>query len=280
MSEAVEVGSPADTEHLDILDPNGIEARLRIRVRTLDPVGGTSVMSVHVPEFSPIEHARPVLCTFAVLTDVVGGLVNHLSRPADAWTVTSELSMDIAGAVIAGDEVVGSSELLSVDDSGALSVTRFVVDDRPVGVATVRSFYIPATPVADEDQSRHPQHAPVAAGIEELLAVRPAAGDTDGEVALVAEPDPVVENAIGCVHGGVVAAALCCAGFAALEDSGASGMSVGSARVNYFRPFIAGDGAAYRGRADRIGRHVASAVANAVAPGGKIAATARVTAYS
>jgi len=284
MSGAIESGGGAEAVTVEdhyVFDPESIETRLRIRTSNVESARGVVTMSMRVPDFSMTDEKRPMVGTVAVLGDVVGGLVNHIARPADTWTVTSELSMDIGGVVAAGDEVVGSTELLTADAGGALSLTRFRVGERCVGVATVRSFFLPAASVAIDYDAR-PERAPVpeATSTEELLAIQRVAGAKDGEVVLAAQPDSVVGNAMGFVHGGVVAAAIECAALGALEAGGAAPMSVGSIRVNYLRPFIAGDGACYRARAERIGRSVASVVANAVGADGAIAASARVTAYA
>jgi uncharacterized protein (TIGR00369 family) len=113
--------------------------------------------------------------------------------------------------------------------------------------------------------------------LAEMMAVRIGASD-DGTRVLMQQPNPGVYNRIGAVHGGVASAGLELAASAAINTNGQQ-MTTASLRVNFLRPFIAGEHTRYVATPLRIGRTSAVADAQAVGADGRVAVVARVTAY-
>jgi uncharacterized protein (TIGR00369 family) len=114
------------------------------------------------------------------------------------------------------------------------------------------------------------------------MAVRVAESGGSAKV-LIQDRDPVLNNSLGIVHGGVSAMALELVGSAAInhgrEDQP---LHTASLRVNFLRQFrIASSGpeSRYEGTALRVGRSSGVAEARAVDTDGKAAIIARVTGY-
>jgi uncharacterized protein (TIGR00369 family) len=80
------------------------------------------------------------------------------------------------------------------------------------------------------------------------------------------------------VHGGVASAGLELAASAAINTDGHQ-MTTASLRVNFLRPFIAGEDTRYVATPLRIGRTSAVADAQAVGADGRVAVVGRLTAY-
>lgn len=97
---------------------------------------------------------------------------------------------------------------------------------------------------------------------------------------LVQDPDPVLNNSLGIVHGGVSAMALELVGSAAVNDGrDDQPLHTASLRVNFLRQFRSGPESRYVGTALRVGRSSGVAEAQAVGDAGKAAIIARITAY-
>jgi uncharacterized protein (TIGR00369 family) len=101
----------------------------------------------------------------------------------------------------------------------------------------------------------------------------------DGAQRLHQRPDPMVNNLIGIVHGGVSSAGLELVAAAAINHEQSEPFRTASIRVNFLRPFIAGAQSVYEGTALRIGRTSAIGDATAIGDDGKTAIIARVTGY-
>jgi uncharacterized protein (TIGR00369 family) len=102
----------------------------------------------------------------------------------------------------------------------------------------------------------------------------------DGSKVLNQNADPDLNNDIGIVHGGMASAGLELAASAALNpDPSADLLQTGSLRVNFQRPFLACTTSRYVGTPLRVGRSTGIADAVAIGDDGKVALTARVTAY-
>ena len=112
--------------------------------------------------------------------------------------------------------------------------------------------------------------------LAELMAV---GGLDDGTPRLHQRPDPMINNLIGIVHGGVSSAGLELAASAAINHEQDDPLRTASIRVNFLRPFLAGAQSVYEGTALRIGRSMAVGDARAVGDDGKVAVVARITGY-
>ncbi len=111
------------------------------------------------------------------------------------------------------------------------------------------------------------------------MAVQIHTGE-DGSTVLKQHADPDLNNAIGIVHGGVASAGLELAASAAINPNLSAGLlQTASLRVNFVRPFFAGSTSRYIGTSLRVGRTTGIAEAQAIGDDGKVALTARLTAY-
>jgi uncharacterized protein (TIGR00369 family) len=221
----------------------------------------------------------PAVGPLAILVDAAGGIVNHYRRRADQWTVSSELSVELSPDSIdcMKSLVVASARTVGSVGSSSLAVCTLRCDDIVVGGASVRAFFIPAEGVGVQ---RLPEkERSVTRPLAELMAIR-IRDAHEGIRVLEQHIDPNLNNEIGIVHGGVATAGLELVASAALNDNPAEGLlRTASLRVNFLRPFIAGRDSRYVGTALRVGRNTAVGDAQAINDDGKIAITARVTAY-
>jgi uncharacterized protein (TIGR00369 family) len=97
---------------------------------------------------------------------------------------------------------------------------------------------------------------------------------------LMQAADPVLNNSIGVVHGGVSAMGLELVGSAAVNaDRDGDLLRTASLRVNFIRRFLGGAESRYTANALRVGRSSGIADAQAIGDDGKVAILARVTAY-
>lgn len=226
----------------------------------------------------------PSLAALAMLLDHVGGVVNHYRRGVDEWTVSSELALELgpdaidvlaAASRTGAVTVTGEARPFGPKTATALAEAVFRIGDVPVATGTVRSFYIEA-PATFAESPVDPGALEARTGLAAKLTVG-AARTGDGAVVLPQLPDRVLENSIGVVHGGVASAGLEVVGAAAVDAGGA--LRTASLRVNFLRQFFAGDESRYVGTPLRIGRRTGVADAAAIGADGRVAITARVTAY-
>jgi uncharacterized protein (TIGR00369 family) len=142
----------------------------------------------------------------------------------------------------------------------------------------VRSFFLDAGDVVPQQRPETLQRT-ASTTIADLMAlnVQPDASD---DVVLAQRVDPNLNNDINIVHGGVAAAGLEFAASAAINhDRSGDLLQTASLRVNFLRPFFAGDKSRYEGTRLRVGRSTAVGDAKAIGDDGTVAITARVTAY-
>jgi uncharacterized protein (TIGR00369 family) len=96
------------------------------------------------------------------------------------------------------------------------------------------------------------------------MAVRVAESGGAAKV-LVQDSDPVLNNSLGIVHGGVSAMALELVGSAAVNDGREDQpLQTASLRVNFLRQFHSGPESRYEGTPLRVGRSSGVAEARAV----------------
>lgn len=238
------------------------------------PAGGMSNPLTGLPTIAPL----------AMLVDHIGGLINHHRRGPDEWTVSSELSLELAPDALAqiaaapDVPVIGTGRPCGRKGANALGLCEFTHGNSVVATATVRSFYIQApgrlTPFSDGPTGPLP-----AGSLADRMAVRVAESGGAAKV-LVQDSDPVLNNSMGIVHGGVSAMALELVGSAAVNGGGdEQQLNTASLRVNFLRHFRASPESRYVGTALRVGRSSAVAEAQAVGDDGKVAIIARLTAY-
>lgn len=236
----------------------------------------------------------PTVAPLAMLVDHAGGLINHARRAPREWTVSSELSLEVApeaGEVIAASpdlDVTAVSRPLGRKNIAALGQCELSVGDEVIATATVRSFYItvPADLAAWPDG---PAGSLPGTGLADLMSVE--IGETGGAAAvLVQRDDPVLNNSVGAVHGGVSSMGLELVGSAAVNmsavnmsavnmDGAAQPYRTASLRVNFLRPFHGGGEAHYLAKPAHVGRSSGVAEVQAVGSDGRVALLARLTAY-
>jgi uncharacterized protein (TIGR00369 family) len=226
----------------------------------------------------------PTIAPLAMLVDHVGGLVNHHRREPGEWTVSSELSIeldpDAADIIAAAPEVpvAATARPFGRKSDVALGRCEFTHRDAVLATATVRSFYI-RTPLHLAPFPDGPTGPLPPGTLSDRMAVRVAESGGAGPV-LLQDQDPVLDNSLGIVHGGVSAMALELVASAAV-NAGRSDqpLRTASLHVNFLRRFRSGPESRYAGMSLRVGRSTGVGEARAVGPDGEVAIIARLTAY-
>lgn len=229
-------------------------------------------------------NGEATIAPLAMLVDHVGGLVNHRRRHDGEWTVSSELSLEVdpdALEVIAAAPempVVGHARPFGRKSDVALGLCELTHHGVALATATVRSFYIHVP--GDLPPFPDGVTGPLPPGsLADRMAVR-VAESGGGSRVLQQLADPVLDNSLGIVHGGVSAMALELVGSAAVDAGpGERSLRTASLKVNYLRQFRSGPESHYVGTALRVGRSSGIAESHAVGPDGQVAIMARVTAY-
>lgn len=220
----------------------------------------------------------PTAAPLAMLLDHVGGLTNHLRRGEDEWTVSTELSLELipeAAELMTADEtpVLARAWPVAGKDRTALVACEFTLGDAVLGTGSVRSFYISGAQFTEppEDRAHHERKT----GLAAMMAV-----ESDGPAVLRQHADPVLNNTLGVVHGGVAATGLELVAAAAVNAGRHDApLRTGSLRVNYLRRLIAGGECRYTATASHVGRNTGVADAQAFGADGALALTARFTGY-
>jgi uncharacterized protein (TIGR00369 family) len=265
-------------EH-DLETPDSIQVRFGIEYVESRPPEATAVLSMQMHRFRNPYTGAPTVGPLAILVDAAAGIVNHYRRRPGQWTVSSELSMDLSPDVGELDgSVLASAHALGPLGATSLGICTLTYRGTVIGGGTVRSFFIAAGDVVPQYRPETLQRSPETT-LSELMAVA-VAPDTADYVALSQRVDHNLNNDIDIVHGGVAAAGLELAASAAINQNRSDGLlQTGSLRVNFLRPFFAGDESRYKGTRLRVGRSTAVGDAQALGDDGNVAITARVTAY-
>ncbi|OBG86877.1 phenylacetic acid degradation protein [Mycobacterium sp. E802] len=253
----------------------------RMGVQTLVEGPDRCVASIPVGGLLNPLTAQPTVAPLAMLVDHIGGLVNHYRRADDEWTVSSELALELTPQAMdlitasPAVPVVATGRPFGPKGTGSLGLCELTHGDQLVGTATVRSFHIHVPGHLVEWPTDTTEGTPPAT-LQDRMSVEVA--ESGGEAVVLRQlPDPVVNNSIGIVHGGVSAAALELVASAALGAGGH--WRTASLRVNYLRQFRGGNESRYEAKALRVGRSSGVADACAVGDDGKVALIARLTAY-
>lgn len=226
----------------------------------------------------------PSIAGLAILVDDVAGRVNFFRRSLGQWTVSSELTVELTPAAVDSlidspeEPVIASARPLGLPGAPMLSICTLTHCGAVIGGGTVHTMPLEGGP----DGPLWPRTDPLAgnrdATLAQLMGVEPLPV-ADATHRLQQQPDPMVNNLVGFVHGGVSSAGLELVASAAINQEQASPMRTASIRVNFLRPFIAGAQSVYEGTALRIGRSMAVGDARAVGDDGKVAVVARITGY-
>jgi uncharacterized protein (TIGR00369 family) len=230
----------------------------------------------------------PSLAALAILVDDVAGRVNYYRRGRGQWTVSTELTVEISPGALEcvgaapDDPVIASAGPVGPAGATLLSLCTLRHRGSVIGSGTVRTMPLPDGPDSPLRRGEDPLARTQKTSLAELMAVEPLPVE-NGTYRLRQHPDPMINNLIGIVHGGVSSAGLELVAAAAFNHDQHRPLRTASIRVNFLRPFVAGGqpGAesVYEAKALRIGRTSAIADACAFGADGKAAVIARVTGY-
>lgn len=276
------------TEDLDPETPPSVLRRFAITTLTPEMIDYSVVAQMPVAGMRNPFTGLPSLAALAILVDDVGGRVNYYRRGQGAWTVSSELTVEISPGALeslaAGpqDPVVASARPVGPAGATLLSLCTLSHRGIVIGGGTVRTMPLPNGPDSPLGQGDDPLVRTPTTSLAELMAVEPLPVQ-DGTYRLRQKPDPMINNLIGIVHGGVSSAGLELVAAAAFNHGQDRPLRTASIRVNFLRPFAAaantGAQSLYEAKSLRIGRTSAVADATAVDADGKAAIIARITGY-
>ncbi|MGI9124760.1 MAG: PaaI family thioesterase [Mycobacterium sp.] len=256
----------------------------RFGITTLEESGTSVVASMPVGGMRNPFTGLPSVAALAILADDVGGRVNYYRRTVREWTVSSELTVELSPDAIDSlleapeEPVVGAARGLGPDGTTLLSICTLSHRGVVIGGGSVRTLPLGGGPDEPLRAGEDPLVRTSDTTLADLMAVEPM--PVEGSTyRLRQRKDPIVNNLIGIVHGGVSSAGLELAAAAAFNHEQDRPMRTASIRVNFLRQFVSGAQSFYESTALRIGR--ASAVADATAFGsdGRAAVIARVTGY-
>jgi uncharacterized protein (TIGR00369 family) len=226
----------------------------------------------------------PTVAGLAVLVDDVAGRVNYDRCGRGQWTVSSELAVEMSPGAIDSllaepdEPVVASARPVGPGGATLLAICTLTHRGTVIGGGTVRTMPIIGGPEEPTGRGDDPLKRTPETSLAHLMAVEPMAA-ADGTYRLRQRPDPMINNLIGIVHGGVSSAGLELVAAAAINHEQSEPFRTASIRINFLRPFLAGAQSVYEGTALRIGRTSAIADSRAVGDDGKTSVIARVTGY-
>jgi uncharacterized protein (TIGR00369 family) len=261
----------------DLETPDSIQVRFGITYVESKPAEATAALTMPMERFrNPITGA-PTLGPLAILVDAAGGIVNHYRRRPGQWTVSSELSMDLSLGELSelDGPVLATAHAFGPLGATSLGICTLTYGDTVIGGGTVRSFFIGGDVVPQRRAETLPRSASTT--FADIMSVHVRTGETDS--VLSQRIDPNLNNDIDIVHGGVAAAGLELVASAAINRGSDELLQTASLRVNFLRPFFSGAESRYVGTPLRVGRGSAVGDAQAIGDDGKVALTARVTAY-
>ncbi|MDT5090802.1 MAG: hypothetical protein QOH60_165 [Mycobacterium sp.] len=267
----------------DIETPDPVQLRFGIDFLAASLTDATIVMSMPMAGLRNPFTGAPAFAPLAILVDSAAGMVNHYRRRADQWTVSSELSVDAGPGCFeaiaeTASPVVARAHAVGPVATTSLAICTLSCGEVVIGTGTVRSLFIPAEGVTNDRPAQTPTHA-IEPTLANLMAVQVRAVE-DGDVVLDQLADPDLDNDIGIVHGGTAAAGLELTASAAMNHDRSAGLlQTASLRVNFLRPFMSGTTTRYIGTPFRVGRRTGIGDARAIGDDGKVAITARATAY-
>ena len=138
-----------DRRHLDIEAADRIMLRFGIDVLDIDPAEATSVMSMPIAGMRNPFTGDNTVGPLAILVDSASGMVNHMGRSDDEWSVSSELVLELspdAGMQASWDAehpVVAHARLRGSRGSSSLSLCTLKCGNTTIGGGMVRSYFVP-----------------------------------------------------------------------------------------------------------------------------------------
>ena len=267
------------TNEHDLETPDSIQVRFGIDFVESRPAEAIAALTMPMQRFRNPFTGAPTVGPLAILVDAAAGIVNHYRRRPGQWTVSSELSMDLSldGVGDLDGPVLATAHALGPLGTTSLGICTLTYGNKVIGAGTVRSFFIDADDVVPQYRSETLQLS-AETTFADLMAAHVA--DSGAAPVLAQRVDRNLNNDIDIVHGGVAAAGLELAASAAINRGRSDALlRTASVRVNFLRPFLAGDDSRYVGRSVRVGRNTGVGDARAIGDDAKVAIAARVTAY-
>jgi uncharacterized protein (TIGR00369 family) len=267
------------TNEHDLETPDSIQVRFGISYVESRPAEAVAALSMPMERFRNPCTGAPTVGPLAILVDAAAGIVNHYRRRPGQWTVSSELSMDLSldGVGHLDGPVLATAHAFGPLGATSLGICTLTYRGMVIGGGTVRSFFIDAEDVVPQRRSETLRRS-AETTFADLIAAHVI--DHHSGPVLAQRVDGNLNNDIDIVHGGVAAAGLELAASAAVnQDRTDDLLQTAALRVNFLRPFFAGSESRYEGTPLRVGRNTAVGDAQAIGDDGKVAITARVTAY-
>lgn len=278
------MAAPTRGEGLDPETPISVLSRFAITTIERDLSEFTVVGAMPIGGMRNPFTGLPTIAGLAVLVDDVAGRVNYDRCERGQWTVSSELVVEMSPGALdsilaAPDEpVVASARPVGPGGATLLAVCTLSHRGIVIGGGTVRTMPLAGGPDEPLWRGDDPLVRTPDTSLAELMAVEPIAV-ADGTYRLRQQPDPMINNLIGIVHGGVSSAGLELVAAAAINHEQSQPFRTASIRINFLRPFVAGAQSVYEGTALRVGRTSAIGDSRAVGDDGKTSVIARVTGY-
>ena len=278
------MAAPTRGDGLDPETPISVLSRFAITTLERDLSDFTVVGAMPIGGMRNPFTGLPTIAGLAVLVDDVAGRVNYDRCERGQWTVSSELVVEMSPGAIdsilaAPDEpVVASARPVGPGGATLLAVCTLSHRGIVIGGGTVRTMPLAGGPDEPLWRGNDPLVRTPDTSLAELMAVEPIAV-ADGTYQLRQQPDPMINNLIGIVHGGVSSAGLELVAAAAINHEQSQPFRTASIRINFLRPFLAGAQSVYEGTALRVGRTSAIGDSRAVGDDGKTSVIARVTGY-
>ncbi|WP_059015205.1 PaaI family thioesterase [Mycobacterium sp. M26] len=276
--------SPPNIDGQDPETPESVLTRFAITTLEQDETAATVVASMPLGGMLNPLTGEPTIAALAILVDDVAGRANFFRRGTGQWTVSSELALELSpdgiDSILADPDtpVLASSRPLGPPGATLLSICTLTHGDTTIGGGTVRTMAINGGPDGPVPRGADPLPRDTAIPLADLMSVRPLSTDAEPYI-LAQRVDPIINNLIGIIHGGVSSAGLELVASAAINAGQDEPLRTASLRVNFLRPFFAGEHSRYEGRAVRVGRNSAIGDAVAIGDDGKTAIMARVTGY-
>lgn len=266
--------------------PESVLTRFSITTLEEDFSDFTVVASMPVGNMVNPFTGLPTVGPLTILVDDVAGRANFHRRGSGQWTVSSELSVELSpdgidSILAAPDEpVIASGRPLGPHGATLLAICTLTHRGTTIGGGTVRTVAITGGPDAPVPRGPDTLVRTPQTSLVDLMSAQVLPRDREaGTYLLAQQPDSIINNLIGIVHGGVSSAGLELVASAAINDGQAEPLRTASIRVNFLRPFFAGERSRYEGTAVRVGRNSAIGDAQAVSEDGKVAIMARITGY-
>ncbi|HEY1842823.1 MAG TPA: PaaI family thioesterase, partial [Mycobacterium sp.] len=142
------------TNEHDLETPDSIQVRFGISYVESRPAEAVAALSMPMERFRNPFTGASTVGPLAVLVDAAAGIVNHYRRLPGQWTVSSELSMDLAvdGVGDLDGPVLATAHAFGPLGATSLGICTLTYRGTVIGGGTVRSFFIDADDVVPQQR--------------------------------------------------------------------------------------------------------------------------------